>query len=381
MKLRQWTLAAKPDMDRIAPDWRGADVILVFGAVDYFEDSAWMARLLATAPDSVWVGCSTAGEIAGANVFDHSCVLTALSFAHADSRVVLSTARLARMSDSHAAGARLAAGLPADGLRAVLLLGTGVAINGSALVLGVQSQVAPDVQISGGLAADGGAFARTWTTCASGAASDQLLALGFYGSRLVLENSSFGGWEAFGPARKITRCHENVLFELDGERALDIYKRYLGEYASQLPASGLLFPFDMLGPDRSGSSGVIRTILGVDEAAGSLLLAGDIDPDGYLRLMHSSTDKLIQGAEHAAQAVAPALAGSEQMLALLVSCIGRKLVMGDRVEEEVEAVMDTLGPDVIGCGFYSNGEISEAAARTECRLYNQTMTITLVGER
>jgi hypothetical protein len=380
MNIRQWTLATMAELETRAPDWRDADLILVFAAVEYFSDPDWVARLLASAPDATWAGCSTAGEIAGSRVSDHACVLTALRFEQPGSGVKLATTRLADMADSQAAGARLGAALPPEGLRAVLLLGTGVAINGSALVLGVESRVAPGVQISGGLAADGGAFRQTWTVSADGAASDQLLALGCYGPQLVLENSSFGGWEAFGPARKITRCHENILYELDGERALDIYKRYLGDYASQLPASGLLFPFDMLGPNQNGS-GIIRTILGVNEEEGSLLLAGDIDPDGYLRLMHSSTDKLIQGAASAAQAVAPALAAPGQTLALLVSCIGRKLVMGDRVEEEVEAVMDTLGPSVVGTGFYSNGEISEAAARTECRLYNQTMTITLVGER
>ncbi|MDP1153786.1 FIST C-terminal domain-containing protein, partial [Klebsiella pneumoniae] len=82
-----------------------------------------------------------------------------------------------------------------------------------------------------------------------------------------------------------TRSSHNVLYELDGEPALDIYKRYLGDHARELPGSGLLFPFAMLGDDDS-ESGLVRTILGVDEAQGSVTLAGDIDPQGYLRLMH-----------------------------------------------------------------------------------------------
>ena len=166
--------------------------------------------------------------------------------------------------------------------------------------------------------------------------------------------------------------HENVLYELDQERALDIYKRYLGNYAAELPSSGLLFPFEMLGADRE-SRGVIRTLLGVNEADGSLTLAGDIDPDGYLKLMHASTDRLIDGAHKAAQAIVPMQSGSGAAVAVLVSCIGRRLVMGDRVDEELEAVVETLGPQVVSTGFYSNGEISEAGLRTECRLYNQTM--------
>jgi len=170
-----------------------------------------------------------------------------------------------------------------------------------------------------------------------------------------------------------------VLFELDGKPALDIYKRYLGDYASGLPASGLLFPFALLSNEQQ-ESGLIRTLLGVDEAAGSLTLAGDIPQGGYVRLMHASTEALVDGAEAAARATLDMVQGPGPGLALLVSCIGRKLVMGDRVDEEVEAVGTLLGKDAVLAGFYSNGEISPYLDTTECRLHNQTMTITYLSE-
>jgi len=382
MQIQQWVVTGEQDLGsaQSALGALGADLVLVFGAVDLFSDARLLRGLIAAAPGQHWVGCSTAGEIAGAEVHDHSLVFTGLKFEHADSRAAVVATRLQNMADSFEAGCRLGRGLAPEGLRAVLLLGVGVAINGSALVLGLQQEVASDVQISGGLAADAGAFKQTWTLSDEGVFDDQIVAVGLYGSQLLLNNSSFGGWEPFGPERKVTRCEDNVLYELDNERALDIYKRYLGDYAKDLPGSGLLFPFEMSGADRK-SQGVIRSALGVNEADGSLTLAGDIDPRGYLKLMHSSTDQLIQGAERAAQAIAPSLGCGTSALAVLVSCIGRRLVMGDRVDEELEAVVDTLGAGIVSTGFYSNGEISEAALRSECRLYNQTMTITLIGER
>jgi hypothetical protein len=170
-----------------------------------------------------------------------------------------------------------------------------------------------------------------------------------------------------------------VLYELDGEPALAVYKRYLGEHAKGLPASGLLFPFAMLGDDHS-ASGLIRTILGVDEAAGSLTLAGDIEANGYLKLMHSNTDALVDGAEAAAQAAQAMLTPKGTGLALLVSCVGRKLVMGGRVDEEVEAVGDVFGLGATLTGFYSYGEISPSEGLSECKLHNQTMTITYLSE-
>ena len=199
------------------------------------------------------------------------------------------------------------------------------------------------------------------------------------GEQLVFAHGSFGGWSPFGPARKVTRCANNVLFELDGESALEVYKRYLGEHAKGLPASGLLFPFAMLGKDHS-EVGLIRTILGVDEANGSLTLAGDIDPEGYLRLMHASTDALVEGAEAAAEAAQAMRGNAGEGLALLVSCVGRKLVMGGRVDEEVEAVGDVFGQGATLAGFYSYGEISPFSPSVDCKLHNQTMTITYLSE-
>lgn len=375
LKLDSDVGAALQEMVALKPD-----LILLFASVAFFEAPAFQRSVRQLFPATVIVGCSTAGEIARDRVYDHTCVLTAIRFAACTVRAV--DTRIAGMADSGGAGARLAAALPAAGLSAVLVFGTGVAINGSALVTGLQAGLAPGVSISGGLAADAGAFRQTWTWGPQGVADDQIVAVGLYGQNLRLSYGSFAGWEPFGPARKVTRCAENILYELDGERALDVYKRYLGEYARDLPGSGLLFPFEMLGKDRD-KAGIFRTILAVDEDQGALTLAGDIDASGYLKLMHSSTDKLIEGAETAARAVrAGAGAGGAggDALAILVSCVGRKLVMGDRVDEEVEAVASTLaGPTTIS-GFYSNGEIAGSAFHGACRLHNQTMTITWLSE-
>lgn len=355
-----------------------ADLALVFAPVAFFQ-SATLPGVLQTALNgTILIGCSTAGEIAVDRVYDKHCIITTIQFQDTHCHAVSS--KISGMDDSFAAGARLAAALPAADLSAVLVFGTGVAINGSALVSGLQSGLAKDVKISGGLAADDGAFRQTWTMGPMGAADDQVVALGLYGKSVQLNYGSFAGWEPFGPARKVTRCRENVLYELDGERALDIYKRYLGDYAKDLPSSGLLFPFEMLGEHKE-KSGIFRTILGVDETSGSLTLAGDIDASGYLKLMHSSTDKLIEGAETAAKAALQTGNGHcGDALAILVSCIGRKLVMGDRVDEEVEAVANTLGKDTTITGYYSNGEIAGTAFHGECRLHNQTMTITWLYE-
>jgi hypothetical protein len=350
-------------------------LVLAFGSVDALQAGA--ATLAQAFAGAHRMGCSTAGEISKDGVADGSLVVTALKFDK--SRIVQNSTSLQGMEDSQAAGRRLAGGLPKEGLRAIMIFGQGVQINGSAVLAGITEVVGASIPITGGLAGDGGAFAQTWVLDDQGLSSDRLTCIGLYGEDLTFTHGSFGGWLPFGPARKVTRCDNNVLFELDGEPALEVYKRYLGEHAKGLPASGLLFPFAMLGSDHS-EIGLIRTILGVDEAAGSLTLAGDIDPNGYLKLMHANTDALVEGAEAAAQAAHDMNNNSGEGLALLVSCVGRKLVMGGRVDEEVEAVADVFGKGATLAGFYSYGEISPFSRAVDCKLHNQTMTITYLSE-
>lgn len=354
-------------------------LVLVFGAVRRMTAPGLFESLKDAFPEAELAGCTTAGEIGPGGVSDGELVINALRFGDSAVRVALTD--LAGMEDSRAAGQRLGLALAAPDLVHVLLLGQGVQINGSALVEGLAESLGPGVLLSGGLAGDGGAFERTWTLSNRGLSQRQIVAIGFSGAQLRVGNGSFHGWKPFGPVRKVTRSAGNVLFELDGQPALDIYKRYLGEYAKGLPASGLLFPFEMLGEDR-GALGLIRTILGVDESAGSLVLAGNIVEDGYLRLMHASTDSLVDGAMAAAEAAHDAAPGADpgESLVLLVSCVGRKLVMGARVDEEVEAVQTVFGPKASIAGFYSNGEISPMRDLLTCHLHNQTMTVTHIAE-
>lgn len=379
MKLSQITLQAGEDPAKLSQALSQTfDMGIVFAAPDAFKNPTF-ARTFANASGPV-VGCSTAGEISSSGVSEQAMVLTTIQF-EKGSRVRAVAARLpaGTDADTEKSGTSVGNQLNSPGLKLVFVLGVGVNINGSALIRGISKAIPKTVQITGGLAADYGAFKETFTLFQGEVSNRQAVAIGFYGDNLEVGYGSEGGWKPFGPARRVTRAEGNILFELDGESALGVYETYLGDKAAELPAAGLLYPFALV-QGESESHGLIRTILGIDKAAGSLILAGDIPADGLVRLMHAGTDNLVDGAERAAGTAVADLDGGDPGLALLVSCVGRKLVMGQDTEEEIDAVKSALPGQSMVAGFYSNGEIAPFAKGESALLHNQTMTITFLRE-
>jgi hypothetical protein len=328
-------------------------------------------------PRARLLGCSTAGEIRETQVLDESMVVTAVAFD--STRVEACGVKLSDTTGSFDAGARLAKDLPNDGLVHVFVLSDGHDINGTALVQGLTSALPEHVQVTGGLAGDGASFGETLVLLDAQPESGCVAAVGFYGDRLDVGCGSFGGWDPFGPERLITRSAGNVLYELDGQSALGLYKRYLGDQAVGLPAAALLFPLSLR--THGGETSVVRTILSVDESSESMTFAGDVPRGSLARLMKANFDRLIDGAGSAARSVRAGRNGAAPGLALLISCVGRKLVLKQRVEEEVECVREVLGDDTMLAGFYSYGEISPFTTSARCELHNQTMTITTLHER
>ena len=308
---------------------------------------------------------------------DDTIIATAIRLEHSQLRTAYRP--LTDASESRAVGEQLARDLDPNGLVHAFVLAEGLKVNGSELVLGLRQGLPANVAVTGGLAGDGARFDHTVVLYDNEELDSAVVAIGFYGERLHIGYGSNAGWDPFGPDRLVTRSVGNVLYELDGKSALDLYKAYLGPHADRLPASGLLFPLSLRAED--GGPRVIRTILGVDEAAGSLRFAGDIPQGGHAQLMKANVERLIDGAIEAADRCRTPVQSAVPDVALLVSCVGRKLVLQQRVEEEVESVRSVLGESTVISGFYSYGEIAPFSSVSSCELHNQTMTITTLAER
>lgn len=356
-------------------DHSSSCLILIFSSTEILSDNTIYSTVRNEFPNAHILLNSSAGEIIDMNLNDDTISLTAIEFEKTKIKTLITG--ITRVEESFEAGKLLGSLFEPKELINVLVISDGQKVNGSDLVKGLQKYLPQDTIITGGLAGDGSRFKKTLVGLDETPIEGRIAAIGFYGKKLSVSYGSVGGWESFGPERLITRSKGNVLYELDGKPALEIYKLYLGEYAKELPGSGLLFPLSIR--TNSEKAPLVRTILSVDENENSLTFAGNMPEGSYARLMNANLDRLIEGASEAALQSIKGKTRKPQ-LALLISCVGRKLVLDQRVEEELEVVRAVYGNETAITGFYSYGEIAPSFNFATCDLHNQTMTITTFTE-
>ena len=349
-------------------------LVLCFGAVDDIRP-ALHEELRSRYPGAILAGCTTAGEIYDTQVYDNAVSVLVMGMTRTRLRGV--TVEVANATETPRAAEQLARELAGEDLQHVLVLSDGLHVNGTELTRALAATLPEHTTASGGLAGDGDRFESTCAWLEQPDTGSRIVGIGFYGTALRVGFGSLGGWDPFGPVRVVTRAEHNMLYELDGQSALALYKRYLGDYAKDLPGSALLFPLTLINEQEKD---VVRTVLSVDEASQSMTFAGDIPEGARVRFMKANFDRLVDGAQGAAEQCIQTQPDLPPAAALLISCVGRKMVLRQRIEEETEAVRDILPAPTCLAGFYSYGEISPLRHESGCNFHNQTMTITTFSE-
>lgn len=348
-----------------------ADLVLVFADTEHFREAGCYEELRKLFPRAHIVGCSSAGNILGTRIVDANIVATAVTFEKASVRLIKET--LETGQDLTAVTASMMSRLQSPDLRHAFVLSDGLSVNGTNLAGGLNSIHVP---VTGGLAGDGARFASTWVM-ADGPAEQNLVAiLGFFGP-IEIKSGCAAGWREFGAERYVTRSVGNVVYEIDHKPALEIYTKYLGEMAKDLPSSGLRFPLSVRPTEMDKP--VIRTLLGTDVAEQSLTFAGDVNQGSLCRLMKTDLDSLVAASGTAAVATKAAASGNPE-LCIVVSCVGRRLVLGQMAEEELDIIRQEFGSATAMTGFYSYGELAPFNDVVKCQLHNQTMTVTTFSE-
>lgn len=351
-------------------------LVLVLGNRYLLENDTIYKEVKQLYPDGHIVFGSTSGDITSESVDDESILITAIEFEKSSFLIKTSNVLNSNL-DSFKTGKDLINQFPEEGLKYVFVLSEGSFINGSELTKGMNSAIDENLLITGGLCGDAARFEKTLASYNENPKTGEIIAIGFYGESLEVSFSIHGGWTPFGPERIVTKSKSNVLFELDNKPALDLYKKYLGDKSAELPAAALLYPLNVKSTEEKQA--FVRTILNINEDDNTMILAGDIPENSKVQLMMTNVDNIANASERAARQ-ALELRTNKPQLALLVSCIGRKLVLDQRVEEEIEEVVAVVGSETTMCGFYSYGEIAPFHGESNCQLHNQTMTITLISE-
>jgi len=329
-------------------------------------------------PKSQIIGCSVAGEVKQDQIMDNEIIITGVKFEK--TQLKMASVSEIKGKKSEQVGKELAQFFPKEGLKALYILSDGLAVNGTALISGIKEVLGDKIQLSGGLAGDGSNFKNTFVLVSGKPTENAVTAMGFYGDEINITSHADGGWIPFGPVRKITKSEANVLFELDGKPALELYKQFLGEQAKKLPASALLFPIYLKTDSDHIDRQTVRTILAVDEQNQSMTFAGDVPEGTSIQLMRASHENLIEAAKNVSDLNMKCADLNAQTLSLVVSCVGRRLVLGENTESEIETVLNGLPKNTIQTGFYSYGEIAPGKSGA-CDLHNQTMTLTLIQEK
>lgn len=349
---------------------------LVFGSRPTIQaNPEYYAKLRVMFPSAEIITTSSAGNIINEYLVDDAIIATVIEFEK--TKIETHCFKLNETDDRNL-GETVARHFNSKPDLASILLFSCSKINAGNILIGINNVLKGSVPVSGGVAGDDTRFEKTLVGINDNLSDQNMVAIAMYGTDIRVSHGSKGGWDTFGPRRRVTRSKGNVLYEIDNKPVLDLYKEYLGEKARELPGSALLFPFALI--DSETKEEIVRGVQNIDEEQNALILFSDVKEGDTLQLMRCNFDRLIDGAAESAKET---FLNNPQPpeLAILVSCVARRLVLGQLTEEELVETKKVLGPDTTICGFYSYSELSPVVGDNACHLHNQTMTITTYSEK
>lgn len=323
------------------------------------------------------VGCTSAGEISCEGYGYNSAVLGGFVSDQVDVHVAF-VDEIAR--DSERAGEILAASLP-GGVHFVQLFSDALKGNGCALLRGMTRVLGDATVIGGGAAADNMRFCHTLQFFGPSIHTGAAVAMGFSG-RFRLGMGVRSGWSPIGIAKRVTRAAGNVVYELNHQPALEVYRRFLGKHVDKLPAVGAEYALGLV--DNYGTMGLddyclMRASLAVNHQDGSILYGGEVPQGAMVRFTCCDSNSLLEAAGGAGRAAVAELSGSTPVMAFFYSCLARKVMLGRRTPEETEMVRQILGRSIPILGFYTFGEYGRIAIGKPSVLHNETAAVTILG--
>jgi len=366
---------------RAALDEREPDLTLLFASPEHPLQNVLAAargKLAGTV-----IACSTAGEIDGVDMQQGGIAAFMFAWGNAQHRAEPLTPLEADGESAAialtAAHVNLSASARVEGQTAgiSLVFGDGLHPGFEALVAKMRQRLPPHHAVVGGGAGDGGRLERTFVGLDGAVASAAATAVH------IASASPWGvgvghGAEPIGERMTVTKASGNVVHELDGRPALEVY-RELAErrgiaLADDAAVKQLLIEyelgihfFDDLARVRAG----VATM-----PDGSVVCAGEVPEGASVSFVHGDPERYVAAAQAAAQSAKDALGQAEVAGVLVISCVTRGIVIGERYGEEVAAVRRVFGDAPVG-GFLSYGEVARVRGKMD-GYHNNSLVVVAV---
>ena len=343
-----------------------------------------MAELRAHFPSSLVVGASTAGEIIESG--DAKRSVSAIAIA-GDFEAFAVLGRDLR-ADADACIEGILSALPTEAKyhhrTAILLLDPLAGVSEEA-TLAVGVRLGPDVSLAGGAAGDDLAMKETFVACGDQVASDAAVVVMLFSAKPLGIGVVHGHAALSGKRAQVTRATGNVVYELDGRPAWDVWVEHTAEVAGAQGIDPRNLAPDEVGAYllrfeaglETGSALKVRAPLGRGED-GSLSFACGIPQGAVICITESTAERQIESARRSARDARRKLAGAEPAGAVVFDCICRNLILGDRFGDAVRGISQELGGAPLA-GFETYGEI--ALEGGDMSGFHNTTTVVLAFPR
>lgn len=348
---------------------------LAFIFCDYSHDLAGISALFKEHAISL-CGSTTAGEIINTSVVEESIVCLLLDINPDYFEIFL--------ADYDTSTKEVAATLGKSALEkfqnpSLIVISSGLETDGEAVVNGLRQHLSPEVKVFGGLAGDNFDMIATYVFDNERFSTAGLVSVIIDSDKVHVGGVAASGWQAVGVEKIITRSSGNIVYTIDGEPAMDVYKKYFG-LTTELDARngiastlGAQYPLQV---KRDNGQTVIRAPLLANPEDNSLIFAGAVQEGATVQFSvpphFDIVNKVIKEAESLREE-------TPQVAAMIMfSCVARHTALGPMIEEEVAGIQRLWGAPMIG--FFSYGEFG-AMPESNCDFHNETCSLVLIQEK
>ncbi|MBN2383317.1 FIST C-terminal domain-containing protein [bacterium] len=355
-------------------------IVFASAGYDYQTILTEIRRRTGNAP---LIGCSSAGEFTEKRDYKRSISLALIS---SDTHRFFTTTGHNLRANALECLQQATSQLPEqiDGFphKTVLLVHDGLVGRGEEAVLAATIALGPTIRFAGGSAADDLQFKDSYVFIDDQVSQDSV-GLCLVASQKPIAIGFQHGHVPFSDALTITKAEENVLFEIDGRNAWEVWTE-----VARAKAASWGIDVDTLQDDSAIGQFLIRYELGLSTGQqykirvplsknkdGSLNFACSIPTGATFKIVESTIDRQIASARAAAENALKSIGNTRLAGALIFDCVCRRIILADRFYEGVQQIKNVIGPIPL-LGFETYGEICMVAGQLSG--YHNTSTVVVL---